>query len=74
MNLVFIYFKACEGDDDNKCNCDVNDYTWRSDEGYLTDTTKLPVSELRLGDIDGDRELGFYTLGSLQCFGKSKST
>lgn len=60
-----------------KCNCDINDYEWRSDEGYLTDRTKLPVTQLMFGDTGAVNnpkvetafhEQGFHTLGKLQCY------
>ena len=50
------------------CNCDSNDYVWREDSGLLTDKTKLPVKQLRIGDTYG-RKQGYYTLGKLKCFG-----
>ena len=50
------------------CNCDKNDYVWREDSGLLTDKTKLPVKQLRFGDVSG-REEGYHTLGKLKCFG-----
>ena len=52
------------------CNCDKNDYVWREDSGLLTDKTKLPVKQLRFGDI-GDRfsEFGYHTLGKFRCYG-----
>ena len=52
------------------CNCDKNDHVWREDSGLLTDKTKLPVKQLRFGDI-GDRhsEFGYHTLGKFKCYG-----
>ena len=50
------------------CNCDSQDYVWREDSGLLTDKTKLPVKQLRIGDTNG-RKQGYYTLGKLKCFG-----
>ncbi|CAB4041721.1 Hypothetical predicted protein [Paramuricea clavata] len=52
-----------------KCNCDVNDYTWREDSGYLTDKNTLPVTELRFGDTGDQGEKGYHTLGKLRCWG-----
>ena len=49
------------------CNCDKNDYVWREDSGLLTDKTKLPVKQLRFGDVSGSEE-GYHTLGKLKCF------
>ena len=50
------------------CNCDKNDNVWREDSGLLTDKTKLPVKQLRFGDVGGGEE-GYHTLGKLKCFG-----
>ena len=50
------------------CNCDKNDLVWREDSGLLTDKTKLPVKQLRFGDVYGS-EQGYHTLGKLKCFG-----
>ena len=50
------------------CNCDKNDHVWREDSGLLTDKTKLPVKQLRFGDVRGSEE-GYHTLGKLKCFG-----
>ena len=51
------------------CNCDKNDSVWREDSGLLTDKTKLPVKQLRFGDIGDRGEQGYHTLGKLKCFG-----
>ena len=50
------------------CNCDSNDEAWREDSGLLTDKTKLPVKQLRFGDVSRSEE-GYHTLGKLKCFG-----
>ena len=50
------------------CNCDKNDYVWREDSGLLTDKRKLPVKQLKFGDV-GACEEGYNTLGKLKCFG-----
>ena len=55
-------------DSSKVCNCDKNDYVWRDDSGLLTDKTKLPVKQLRFGDVS-EREEGYHTLGKLKCFG-----
>ena len=55
-------------DSSKVCNCDKNDYVWREDSGLLTDKTKLPVKQLRFGDVSGS-EKGYHTLGKLKCFG-----
>ena len=52
------------------CNCDKNDNVWREDSGLLTDKTKLPVKQLRFGDInENDRQVGYHTVGKLKCYG-----
>ena len=55
-------------DSGHGCNCDKNDNVWREDSGLLTDKTKLPVKQLRFGDVTGTEE-GYHTLGKLKCFG-----
>ena len=52
------------------CNCDKKDSVWREDSGLLTDKTKLPVKQLRFGDI-GDRysNFGYHTLGKFKYYG-----
>jgi hypothetical protein len=57
---------TCAGE--GKCNCDVNDYTWREDSGYLTDKNTLPVTELRFGDTGNNIEEGYHALGKLRCW------
>ncbi|XP_039269503.2 uncharacterized protein LOC120344349 [Styela clava] len=52
-----------------KCNCDKNDGTIRADEGFLTAKTKLPVKEIRFGDMGNKGENGWHTLGKLECMG-----
>ncbi|XP_039271356.2 uncharacterized protein LOC120345851 [Styela clava] len=68
------YYCACGetgtcADKSFKCNCDKNDAVLRTDEGFLTDKTKLPVKELRFGDMGGETETGWHTLGQLECMG-----
>ncbi|XP_068730716.1 uncharacterized protein [Montipora capricornis] len=52
------------------CNCDYGkrESGWRQDSGLLTDKSTLPVSQIRLGDLDGSHEEGFFTLGKLKCY------
>ena len=52
------------------CNCDKNENVWREDSGLLTDKTKLPVKQLRLGDTLGIAQ-GYHTLGKLKCHGRA---
>ena len=57
-------------DSSKLCNCDKNDNVWREDSGLLTDKTKLPVKQLRFGDVSTSAgEEGYHTLGKLRCFG-----
>ena len=58
---------SCAGG--KKCNCDLNDSTWREDSGYLRDKNTLPVTELRHGDTGDSGEKGYHTLGKLRCWG-----
>ncbi|XP_071488096.1 C-type mannose receptor 2-like, partial [Diadema antillarum] len=51
------------------CNCNNNDATWRTDEGYLTDKTTLPVTEIRFGDTGDGSEEGYITLEPFYCKG-----
>ena len=55
----------------NKCNCYNNDGAgWRQDSGLLTDKSALPVTQIRLGDVDESDEEGYHTLGKLKCYGQ----
>ena len=54
-----------------KCNCDNHAYGWRADSGLLTDKPALPVTQIRLGDLDGSNEEGYHTLGKLKCYGQA---
>ena len=51
------------------CNCDVNQGKWLFDEGYVTDKSRLPITEVRLGDTGGPNggEQGSHTIGPLEC-------
>ena len=50
-----------------KCNCYDGGIGWREDSGLLTDNSALPVSQIRLADLDGSTEEGYHTLGKLKC-------
>ncbi|XP_032218454.2 contactin-associated protein like 5-3 isoform X2 [Nematostella vectensis] len=50
------------------CNCDAWDSVWRSDGGYITDFTSLPVQEV-IFNVRGTGLKSNFTLGSLECFG-----
>ncbi|XP_072034746.1 contactin-associated protein-like 3B [Amphiura filiformis] len=51
------------------CNCVTNDGVWRSDEGVLSDKSKLPVTKIHSGDTGVSYEKAIFTLGALRCFG-----
>ena len=50
------------------CNCDKNDGSWREDSGFLTEKSRLPVTQLRFGDT-GSSEKAYHILGKLKCSG-----
>ena len=54
-----------------KCNCDNHANGWRADSGLLTDKPALPVTQIRLGDLDDSYEEGYHTLGKLKCYGQA---
>ena len=55
------------------CNCYEGrpDSGWRADSGLLTDKSYLPVTQIRLGDLNQSHEEGYHTLGKLKCYGKA---
>ena len=54
------------------CNChNSGEYVWREDSGLLTDKSALPVTQIRLGDLDDSGEEGYHTLGKLKCYGQA---
>ena len=59
---------SCPGG--RKCNCPPSK-GWSEDSGLLTDKSTLPVSQIRLGDLDGSHEEGYHTLGKLKCYGQA---
>ena len=54
-----------------KCNCYNGGSGWREDSGLLTDKSALPVTQIRLGDLDDSQEEGYHTLGKLKCYGQA---
>ena len=52
------------------CNCHNSGSGWREDSGLLTDKSTLPVTQIRLGDLDDLNEEGYHTLGKLKCYGQ----
>ena len=53
------------------CNCDNSGSGWYEDSGLLTDKSALPVTQIRLGDLDNSNEDGYHTLGKLKCYGQA---
>ena len=53
----------------NNCNCPPRG-GWSEDSGLLTDKSTLPVTQIRLGDLDHSQEQGYHTLGKLKCYGQ----
>ena len=53
-----------------KCNCP-SSQGWSEDSGLLTDNSNLPVSQIRLGDLNDSLEEGYHTLGKLKCYGQA---
>ena len=51
------------------CNCDSNDLVWRFDEGYLRDSSTLPVLRMHFGDTGLEKEEAYHILGKLVCYG-----
>ena len=60
---------SCTGG--TKCNCDNSGSGWYEDSGLLTDKSALPVTQIRLGDLDDSNEEGYHTLGKLKCYGQA---
>ena len=58
---------SCSGG--GKCNCPARGQ-WSEDSGLLTDKSALPVTQIRLGDLDNSHEQGYHTLGKLRCYGR----
>ena len=44
---------------------------WSEDSGLLTDKSALPVTQIRLGDLNSSQEEGYHTLGKLKCYGQA---
>ncbi|XP_034312530.2 SCO-spondin isoform X1 [Magallana gigas] len=52
------------------CNCDSNDFEWRSDEGFVTYKDDLPILAFRAGDTGNEPvEQGAHTIGRVYCQG-----
>jgi len=56
-------------DTSDNCNCDQNDSGIETfDEGYLTNKDHLPVIEVAFGDTGASTEIGWHTVGPLECW------
>ena len=60
---------SCTGG--TNCNCDNSGSGWYEDSGLLADKSVLPVTQIRLGDLDNSKEEGYHTLGKLKCYGQA---
>jgi len=60
---------SCTGG--TKCNCDKSGTGWYEDSGLLTNKSTLPVTQIRLGDLNNSDEEGYHTLGKLKCYGQA---
>ena len=60
---------SCSGG--SKCNCDNSGTGWYEDSGLLTDKSALPVTQIKLGDLNNSDEEGYHTLGKLKCYGQA---
>ena len=54
------------------CACDINDHTWRVDEGFVENNAvrtldSLPIKAVHFGDTGGGYEEGYHTIGPLMC-------
>ena len=49
------------------CNCDVIDFSWKADGGYITDMSLLPITGLSLGYFNDTDKEGYHTIGPLVC-------
>ncbi|KXJ17705.1 contactin-associated protein-like 4 [Exaiptasia diaphana] len=56
---------------DLACNCDAWDGVWRRDEGYIIDSSTLPVTNIKFS-VRGTSKSSNFTLGDLECFGKKE--
>ncbi|XP_064619008.1 G-protein coupled receptor GRL101-like [Lineus longissimus] len=61
--------KACE-DDRELCWCmnKLDGFEWYADEGYLTNTDRLPITAFTLQDTGDQNEYVYHTVGPLRCY------
>ena len=63
--------KSCSSRYSSKCNCHNSGNGWNEDSGLLTDKSALPVTQIRLGDLNDSSEEGYHTLGKFKCYGQA---
>ena len=54
----------------NNCNCDSSAASELSDVGIITNSTALPITELRFGGLRFESQTAFHILGKVSCSGK----
>ena len=55
-----------------KSNCYNGGSGWKEDSGLLTDKSALPMTQIRLVDVDGsNNEEGYHTLRKMKCYGQT---
>ncbi|XP_054759822.1 contactin-associated protein-like 5 [Lytechinus pictus] len=59
--------RTCHYSVDALCNCYRSSDMWLTDDGYLTDRDRLPVTRLHFGDTGGSNEKMKFELGFLEC-------
>ena len=64
--------EGCVSEDtlNNTCNCDSNVPITLFDDGCITNSSALPITELKFGGLNYETQLGFHTLGKFSCGGK----
>ena len=64
--------EGCVSEDtlNNTCNCDSNVPITLFDDGCITNSSALPITELKFGGLNYETQLGYHTLGKFSCGGK----
>ena len=67
------YKRECH-DEMKVCNCDSqNSLKWLRDDGFITDLSKLPVTQLNFGGVRNNQNgMAHFELGPLICKGEKK--
>ena len=61
---------TCLPDKKKKCNCDAKSNSWTKDEGFLTATADLPVTQVVFRDVNPKNSEANFTVGNLHCSGE----